>query len=97
MVRHHFHGVKAPVQIRTAQLLHVGNANFFTKGVFIIKLISKDDIELLVESGILKRYSGGFANQRNYHVGYYKTCGGKRYIEDSYVDKVNQIRKNQRT
>ena len=65
---------------------------FRTKGGFIIKPITKQGIETLIEKKYLKPYSGGYMNSRGYHVGYYKTCGGKRYIEDRYADQAEKLK-----
>lgn len=57
-----------------------------------MKEISKAGIEKLVKAGILKNTNRGYVNpKKNYCVGYYKTCGGYRYIEDWYADMAEKI------
>lgn len=58
-----------------------------------MKEISKDGIEKLIKAGIIKNTGEGYVNpKKNYRVGYYKTCGGRRYIEDWYADKAKNLR-----
>ena len=55
----------------------------------IIKQISKQGIEKLLKAGIMRHTHRGYVNPKNgEHIGYYKTCGGKKYIEDYYADLV---------
>lgn len=51
----------------------------------IIKQISKSEIEKLLSEGVIRNTKYGYVNRKRNPVGYYKTCGGKRYIEDKYV------------
>ena len=51
----------------------------------IIKYISKNEIEKLLSEGVIRNTRRGYVDRRGEHIGYYKTCGGKRYIEDKYV------------
>ena len=60
--------------------------------VFIIKPITKQGIQALVDHKLLMPYYEGYLNNRGYHVGYYKTCGGKRYIEDWYAEKAETLK-----
>ena len=61
--------------------------------IFYLKEISKEGIEKLIEKGFLKNTKNGYVNpKKDYHIGYYKTCGGHRYIEDWYCDKAEQLR-----
>lgn len=55
------------------------------KDVKIIKYISKNEIEKLLSEGVIRNTRRGYVDRRGEHIGYYKTCGGKRYIEDKYV------------
>ena len=55
------------------------------KEVKIIKYISKNEIEKLLSEGVIRNTRRGYVDRRGEHIGYYKTCGGKRYIEDKYV------------
>ena len=59
------------------------------KEVKIIKQISKQGIEKLLKDGIIRHTHRGYVNPKNgEHIGYYKTSGDKRYIEDYYADLV---------
>ena len=51
----------------------------------IIKYISKNEIEKLLSEGVIRNTKRGYVDHRGEQVGYYKTCGGKSYIEDKYV------------
>lgn len=66
--------------------------NLERKVCIVIKTITKEGIQSLIDKKILKPYSGGYMNSRGYHVGYYKTCGNKRYIEDWYADKAEKLK-----
>ena len=60
---------------------------------FYLKEISIEGIEKLIKAGFIKNSHEGYVNPKNnYRVGYYKTCGGHRYIEDWYSDKSKQLR-----
>ena len=55
----------------------------------IIKQISKNGIEKLLKYGIIRHTHRGYVNTKNgEHIGYYRTCGGKKYIEDYFADLV---------
>lgn len=57
-----------------------------------MKEISKEGIEKLIKVGIIKNTGQGYVNpKKNYRIGYYKTCGGHRYIEDWYSDMANKL------
>lgn len=56
-----------------------------SKDVKIIKQISKNEIEKLLSEGVIRNTKRGYVDRRGEHIGYYKTCGGKHYIEDKYV------------
>ena len=56
-----------------------------SKDVKIIKQISKSEIEKLLSEGVIRNTRRGYVDRRGEHIGYYKTCGGKRYIEDKYI------------
>lgn len=59
---------------------------------FYLKEISKSGVEKLIKNGIIKNTGRGFVNpKKNYRVGFYKTCGGRRYIEDWYADKAENL------
>ena len=63
--------------------------NIIQKEVKIIKQISKQGIEKLLKDGIIRHTHRGYVNPKNgEHIGYYKTCGGKKYIEDYFADLV---------
>lgn len=60
---------------------------------FYLKEITKDEIEKLIKAGIIKNTGKGYVNpEKNYRVGYYKTSGDHRYIEDWYADKAKNLR-----
>lgn len=56
-----------------------------SKDVKIIKQISKSEIEKLLSEGVIRNTRRGYVDRRGEHIGYYKTCGRKRYIEDKYI------------
>ena len=59
---------------------------------FYLKEISKAGIEKLIKNGYLKNTGQGYVNpKKKYRVGYYKTCGGHRYIEDFYADIAKKL------
>ena len=63
--------------------------NTIQKEVKIIKQISKQGIEKLLKDGIIRHTHRGYVNPKNgEHIGFYKTCGGKKYIEDYFADLV---------
>ena len=63
--------------------------NTIQKEVKIIKQISKEGIEKLLKDGIIRNTHNGYVNPKNgEHIGYYRTCGGKKYIEDYFADLV---------
>ena len=65
----------------------IGNTK--QKVVKIIKQISKQGIEKLLKDGVIRHTHRGYVNPKNgEHIGFYKTCGGKKYIEDYYADLV---------
>lgn len=65
--------------------------NKLQKELIIIKPISKKEIEKLVEKGVIRNTHTGYVNNKGYHVGYYKTSGNKRYIEDYYANKAKSL------
>ena len=59
---------------------------------FYLKEISKEGIQKLIEKGYIKNTGNGYVNpKKNYRVGYYKTCGGHRYIEDYFADMAKKL------
>lgn len=60
------------------------------KVVKIIKQISKAQIEKLLKDGVIRNTHRGYVKANGEHVGYYKTCGDQRYIEDYYVNLLNK-------
>ena len=64
--------------------------NIKRKKVISIKQISKAQIEKLLKDRVIRNTRRGYVKRNGEHVGYYKTCGGKRYIEDYYVDLFNK-------
>ena len=68
------------------------NKYIIERDEFYLKEISKIEIQKLVEKGFLKNTGNGYVNpKKNYRVGYYKTCGGHRYIEDFYADMAKNL------
>lgn len=60
---------------------------------FYLKEISNAGIQKLIKSGFLKNTGNGYVNpKKNCHVGYYKTCGSHRYIEDFYADMATKLK-----
>ena len=60
---------------------------------FYLKEISKQEIEKLIKNGFIKNTHQGYINpKKNYRIGYYKTCGNQRYIEDWYSDMAKKLR-----
>lgn len=66
---------------------------FVRKDCFIIKQITKQEIQKLLDAGIIKHSHRGYINQNGSHIGYYKTTGAahKRYIQDLYADKAKKL------
>lgn len=61
--------------------------------VNLLKEITKDGIEKLIKAGFIKNTGNGYVNpKKNYCVGYYKTCGDHRYIEDWYADMADKLK-----
>ena len=62
--------------------------------MFILKEITKQEIQRLLDSGIIRNTRVGYVNQRGYRIGYYRTkgCAHKRYIEDSYADRAKTLK-----
>ena len=63
------------------------------KGRFQIKQITKQEVQKLLDAGILRNTNRGYVNQKGYQVGYYRTTGAghKRYIQDLYADKAQKL------
>lgn len=59
------------------------------KEVFIIKLITKEQVERLERDNIIHNTSKGYIDNQGYTVGFYRTRN-KRYIEDKYADMYNK-------
>lgn len=80
------------VQIQLRPLLsHLGEIH--TKGRFQIKEISKQDIQKLLDAGILRNTHRGYVNKKGNPVGYYRTSGAarKRWIQDWYADIAKSL------
>lgn len=73
------------VRILLSQLLFCCSAENKSKDVKIIKQISKNEVEKLLSEGVIRNTKHGYVDRKGEHVGYYKTCGNKRYIEDRFV------------
>ena len=50
-------------------------------------------MELLIKNGYLMNTETGFVSRTGYHVGFYRTSSGKRYIEDFYANKAEELKK----
>lgn len=63
------------------------------KECFIIKQITKQEIQKLLDAGILRNTHRGYVNRKGNQVGYYRTTGvgHKRYIQDWYADKAKKL------
>ena len=63
------------------------------KGRFQIKQITKQEIQKLLDAGILRNTHRGYVNRKGNEVGYYRTTGvgKKRYIEDWYANKAQKL------
>lgn len=59
-----------------------------------IKIITKEELQKLIDAGILKNTNRGYVNKKGYTVGFYRTkgAGRKRWIEDWYADKAKKIK-----
>ena len=59
---------------------------------FYLREISKENIQKLIKNGFLKNTNMGYVTpKKNQPVGYYKTCGGHRYIEDYFADMADKL------
>ena len=59
----------------------------------LLKEITSEEIKKLIKYNFIKNTGRGYVNpKKNYRVGYYKTCGAHRYIEDWYADKAKNLR-----
>ena len=57
-----------------------------------LKEITKEGIEKLIKAGFIRNTNKGYINpKKGQPVGYYKTCGNHRYIEDFYADVAKKI------
>lgn len=56
-----------------------------------MKEIKKEEIELLINKGVIHNTNKGFVNKNGCIVGFYKTTN-KRYIEDKYVDIAEKLK-----
>lgn len=63
------------------------------KGRFHLKQITKQEIQKLLDAGIIRNSNKGYINRKGNEVGYYRTtgCGHKRYIQDWYADKAQSL------
>lgn len=50
-----------------------------------MKLITKEEMELLIKNGVLSNSRNGMIDRRGNTVGFYRTRN-KRYIEDKYAN-----------
>ena len=78
------------IKKKKSQYLRV---NIKQRNEFYLKEISKQEIEKLIKANIIKNTGKGYVNpKKNYRVGYYKTCGGHRYIEDKFADIAKRLK-----
>ena len=63
------------------------------KGRFHLKQITKQEIQKLLDAGIIRKSNKGYINCKGNEVGYYRTTGSghKRYIQDWYADKAKSL------
>ena len=47
--------------------------------------MKKENDKKLLSEGVIRNTKHGYVDRKGEHVGYYKTCGNKRYIEDRFV------------
>ena len=59
----------------------------------IIKQISKQGVEKLLEAGVIKNTKRGYVNEKGTEIGFYRTkgAGRKRYIENEYVKILEEL------
>lgn len=55
-----------------------------------MKLISKEEVEKLIEKNYLRNTPRGYVDRKGYVVGFYRTRH-KRHIEDWYADTAKRI------
>lgn len=58
------------------------------KEVKNIKEITKQEIDLLINKGIISNTNRGYVDNKGNDIGFYRTRGvaKKRYVKDKYVD-----------
>lgn len=64
--------------------------NIFERWLFNLKEITKNEMNTLMDKGILRNSRNGFVDKRGYTVGFYKTRN-KRYIEDKFADLARKM------
>ena len=55
-----------------------------------MKLISKEEVEKLIEKNYLRNTPRGYVDRKEATIGFYRTRN-KRYIEDKYADIAKRI------
>jgi len=62
----------------------------------VIKPVTKKEIELLKEHGIIKHKGNVFVNNRGQEIAYYRTRGAaaKIYLEDWYANQAKKLYEN---
>lgn len=55
-----------------------------------MRVITKEEMKILLENGILRNTNKGIVDCREYLVGFYRTRN-KRYIEDKYVEIARSL------
>lgn len=55
-----------------------------------MKQITKEEMELLLNNGIVRNSNNGIVDKNGFTVGFYRTRN-KRYIEDKYVGIARKL------
>lgn len=68
------------------------------KEVKNIKEITKQEMDLLINKGIIINTNHGYVDNKGNDIGFYRTKGvaGKRYVKDKYVDLLRNSDKESR-
>lgn len=63
-----------------------------------IKQITKQEMDLLINKGIIINTNRGYVDNRRNDIGFYRTRGvaKKRYVKDKYVDLLRNSDKESR-
>lgn len=58
--------------------------------MFYLKQISKEEIQKLLKSGVIRNSNYGYIDQKGRHIGYYKSVH-KRWIEDRFANQAQTL------